>query len=82
MTHDQVQTIINEAAKNLPGYLALILTKECMVDIEEFGMDVKWPDDLSLVDAEQIMGALQTAAEYCKTAAEHYQPPLHPWQIN
>lgn len=68
MNHDQVQTIINEAAKNLPGYLALILTKECTVDIDEFGMDVKWPDDLSIIDAEQIMDALHKAAE-------HYQPP-------
>lgn len=75
MTHDQVQTIINEAAKNLPGYLALILTTECKVEIDEFGLDVHWPDDVGIEEAEQIMDALHTAAE-------HYQPPLHPWQIN
>lgn len=32
MNADQVQTIINEAAKNLPGHLALILTTECAAE--------------------------------------------------
>lgn len=73
MTNDQVQTIINEAAKNLPGHLALILTTECDVVIDEDGdIAVCGPEDVDNDDYESIMAAL-------KTAAEHYQPPLHPW---
>lgn len=77
MNADQVQTIINEAAKNLPGHLALILTTECDVEIDEFGLDVCWPDDLSLVDAEQIMDALQAAAEHSKRQPVEIPPTLH-----
>lgn len=76
MNADQVQTIINEAAKNLPGHLALILTTECDVEIDEdVGICICPPDDIEETDFDQIMTAL-------KTAAEHYQPPPHPWQIN
>jgi hypothetical protein len=76
MTHDQVQTIINEAAKNLPGHLALILTTECAVELDEDGdIAIDVPDDVRADDFDTIVQAI-------KTAAEHYQPPLHPWQIN
>jgi hypothetical protein len=76
MNADQVQTIINEAAKNLPGHLALILTTECDVELDDCGelqIDIPW--DVCRQDSDAIVQAI-------KTAAEHYQPPLHPWQIN
>lgn len=76
MNADQVQTIINEAAKNLPGHLALILTTECAVELDEDGdIAIDVPDDVPGEDFDAIVQAI-------KTAAEHYQPPLHPWQIN
>jgi hypothetical protein len=76
MTTDQVQTIIKEAAKNLPGHLALILTTECEVSINDDGyLDVEWMGEITDDKADAIMNALQEAAE-------HYQPPLHPYQIN
>lgn len=69
MTNDQVQTIINEAAKNLPGHLALILTTECEVVIDDDGyLDVEWMGEITDDEADTIMSALQVAAE-------HYQPP-------
>lgn len=76
MNADQVQTIINEAAKNLPGYLALILTNECDIRLDECGdLQIDIPMDVCREDSAALMQAI-------KTAAEHYQPPLHPWQIN
>lgn len=76
MTTDQVQTIIDEAAKNLPGHLALILTTECDVELDDCGeLSIDVPDDVPSEDFNAIVQAI-------KTAAEHYQPPLHPWQIN
>jgi hypothetical protein len=76
VTNDQVLTIINEAAKQLPGHLALILTTECAVDVDDQGaLSIDVPEDVSNDDFDAILHAL-------KTAAEHYQPPLHPWQIN
>lgn len=76
MNADQVQTIINEAAKNLPGHLALILTTECDVELDDCGeLLIDVPDDVMAEDFDAIVQAI-------KTAAEHYQPPLHPWQIN
>lgn len=76
MTTDQVQTIINEAAKNLPGHLALILTTECDIELDDCGeLSIDVPDDVPSEDFNAIVHAI-------KTAAEHYQPPLHPHQIN
>ena len=76
MTTDQVQTIINEAAKNLPGHLALILTTECDIELDDCGeLLIDVPGDVRAEDFDAIVQAI-------KTAAEHYQPPLHPWQIN
>jgi hypothetical protein len=69
MNADKVQTIINEAAKALPSHLALILTTECDVVIDEDGdIAVCGPEDVGNADFESIIEAI-------KTAAEHYQTP-------
>lgn len=69
MNADQVQTIINEAAKNLPGHLALILTTECDIELDDCGeLLIDVPDDVRAEDFDAIVQAI-------KTAAEHYQTP-------
>ena len=72
----KMTAILNAAAKALPGHLALILTTECDVELDDCGeLLIDVPDDVGSADFDAIVQAI-------KTAAEHYQPPLHPWQIN
>lgn len=65
MTNDEILAVINEAAKNLPGHIALILVTDCVVTA--FGRaSIEVDFNAADVDddtAEQIKTAVEDALQ-------------------